>query len=159
MAGEKRRLWSAKITKKEQNKEKKMVEEYEEARSCRSQKVGEIAAKALNDPHALLGQTADGMLGKAAVIAAGSAERIGAITESVDEEDDFGGGVSAESETAVFLKKFCSRDGNTYKICPEKWTIVDQGFGTDLTCCAGACEAKSFLDIKKEVAQQCKEAL
>ena len=55
------------------------------------------------------------------------------------------------SETNVFLAKFCGEGGNTYKICPEKWTIDDQGFGIDLTWCKGEVQPMSFVDIKREV--------
>ena len=72
-----------------------------------------------------------------------------------EEEDEEDGGVG---ETEVFIAKFCSSareggtsSGNTFRICPEKWTINDQGFGADMTCCSGECHPKSFKEIRREV--------
>ena len=56
---------------------------------------------------------------------------------------------SSPTETDIFLAKFCSEhDGYAYKICPEKWTIDDQGFGI---WWEGDCQPKSFQDIRKSV--------
>lgn len=57
------------------------MEEYEDQRSCRSQKVaGEISSKAVND--IIAHQSSEGMLGKAAI-------KDKVVTDSIDEEDDF----------------------------------------------------------------------
>ena len=111
------------------------------------------------------------MLGRAAVIPPSDESNNGKpnrlSSDSLGDEDDFAdeenssnanatargdAGNSKEnsvlgkvgSETAVFLNKFCENGGRTYRLCPEKWTINDQGFGPDLTCCGGDCQSKTF---------------
>ena len=126
------------------------MEEYEDARSCRSQ-------KGANDADALiLQQPSEGMLGKAAVVS-GILEQKQGQSESIDEEeeedfiDEKNPSEDGVMETEFFIAKFCTAEGNAYRLCPEKWTINDQGFGTDVTCCNGECRPKSFQDIMKEV--------
>ena len=123
-----------------------MVEDYEEEqRSCRSQKVAsERSSKIKNDHPMLAGQTSsEGMLGKAAIITPILKEQ---SESNIDEEDDFADAKPSEESTLteVFLSKFSSNEGKTYRLCPYKWTINDQGFGTDVTCCSGECQPKSF---------------
>ena len=127
-----------------------MMDDYEDQRSSRSQKASEISSKVKNDP-LLIGQSSEGMLGKAAMIITNEKEAI--ETDSIDDEEDFVDEKKSDetNETDIFLTKFCSEGGQTYRLCPEKWTINDQGFGIDVTCCGGECQPKSFNDIQKEV--------
>ena len=91
----------------------------------------EITRKVNNDSNS----TMDG-LGKAVIVGNGNLE------ESSKSD-------SNPNETDVFLTKFCTeQDGHAYKICPEKWTIDDQGFGI---WWEGDCQPKSFQDIRKTV--------
>ena len=91
------------------------------------------------------------MLGKAAIIT--PIHNKDETDSVIDEEDDFADVKPSEesNSTEVFLNKFCSDEGKTYRICPYKWTINDQGFGPDLTCCNSECTPKNFVEITMEV--------
>lgn len=70
-------------------------------------------------------QSSEGMLGKAAMMITNEKEAI--VTDSIDEEEDFVDERKSDetNDTDIFLAKFCSESGQTYRICPEKWTIND----------------------------------
>ena len=114
----------------EENQRETIIPEMDIIKNTKLSMQHVITSKVNNDSNS----TMDG-LGKAV------------MAQSSDHVDESPKSQSSPNETDIFLAKFCSEhNGHAYKICPDKWTINDQGFGA---WWEGDCQPMSFQDIRK----------